>query len=366
MKNNSANQSYGNNADGFELSGGAVKRTIKAQGGDVVFTGGGNAIHTLPDESCTLGKRYFHGNGAKFENGIITGKAGLYVSAYAGNATASDIPCGFYPHFFGTKAITAIQGVLWTAMGMCKGSAVANTIGNITRVSDNVMGVRIGATAGANTSAASYNFFSMCAHDGSLAGMISKHGTYNGTGANRSIVFGGDEAWSPDLVIIKGAGAQAAVFRTSDTTYDSCNYFLDNTASLTTGITSMDTDGFTLGTSATVNSSNVKYTYQAYKTSADGDSDFALTNYVGIGGDGMHIDLPFQPDILYLIPAGANAVLMWTASHTAGSTSYVSAATADVANAVIKVDEYGFTVGANTSINTDGVKCVVVAIKCDR
>ena len=47
--NNSSNQDYKNNADGFELAGGTTKRKLTVQSGDVVLSGGSNTLSLTGD-----------------------------------------------------------------------------------------------------------------------------------------------------------------------------------------------------------------------------------------------------------------------------------------------------------------------------
>lgn len=362
-KQNSVGQDYTNNADGWSLGGGIVKRLLSLITGNVTIAGTGSYVHTFPSETCRLGKQRLHGNGAFYDNNCIHGKAGMAVISYTGNATARDIEAGFFPHSFFTKAITAVQGIMWTYWGMNKGSAVANTVGDITRVTDAGTGVRLGATAGSNTNAAGYRALALCAHDGSLTKMKSKVITWTGNASdNRQITGVGFQA---KYVIVKGAGAQSAVCKSSLHVGDTTSYFLIATADLADAIQTIDADGITIGTNATVNGNGVVYTGMFFADDVDGDSDFALTKYTGIAGDGYHIELPFQPNILFLIPGAALVPLMWNSAMADGKTGYVSAATADVSDAVIKADAFGFTVGNNVTINLTNQPTHVIAIRCD-
>lgn len=53
-KNNSSNQDYSNEADGFKLAGGTTKRTLTVTGADVGITGSGTNTQTFPSSSQTL------------------------------------------------------------------------------------------------------------------------------------------------------------------------------------------------------------------------------------------------------------------------------------------------------------------------
>lgn len=54
MANNSNNQDYSNEADGFILGGGTTERKLTVSGGDVAIAGSGTAVVTLPTATSTL------------------------------------------------------------------------------------------------------------------------------------------------------------------------------------------------------------------------------------------------------------------------------------------------------------------------
>lgn len=53
-ENNSSNQNYKNNADGFYLSGGTTPRKLTLSGGDVAIAGSGSAVLTFPSTTDTI------------------------------------------------------------------------------------------------------------------------------------------------------------------------------------------------------------------------------------------------------------------------------------------------------------------------
>lgn len=52
--NNSNNQEYSNESDGFKLGGGSTTRTLTFTGGDATVTGSGSAVITFPSTTSTL------------------------------------------------------------------------------------------------------------------------------------------------------------------------------------------------------------------------------------------------------------------------------------------------------------------------
>jgi hypothetical protein len=53
-KNSSVNLEISNDADGFSVAGGTVKRSIAVSGGDVELSGGGGFTYSFPGQSGTL------------------------------------------------------------------------------------------------------------------------------------------------------------------------------------------------------------------------------------------------------------------------------------------------------------------------
>ena len=54
VKQNSGNQDYTNNADGWDLSGGTTIRKLTHTGGDMTITGSGSNTYTFPAVTATL------------------------------------------------------------------------------------------------------------------------------------------------------------------------------------------------------------------------------------------------------------------------------------------------------------------------
>ena len=53
-KNNSSNQDYTNNSDGWDLKGGTTKRKLTLTGADITLTGSGSNTYTYPASTDTL------------------------------------------------------------------------------------------------------------------------------------------------------------------------------------------------------------------------------------------------------------------------------------------------------------------------
>lgn len=181
-------------------------------------------------------------------------------------------------------------------------------------------------------------------------------GSYTGSGATRSISGVG---FAPDLVLIKDNAANQAVFRTRQMPGDATAYMAAATADFAGGITSLDGNGFSLGTSTAVNTSGNTYHWQAFGNAYNPDtnsgaSDFAMGTYYGSSNDSRTIsDMPFQPDLVALKRNGASAGTFRTSAVT-GDLSSFFAATTETANVIQSLSTNGFQVGTSTIVNTSG------------
>jgi hypothetical protein len=178
-------------------------------------------------------------------------------------------------------------------------------------------------------------------------------GSYTGSGANRSISGLG---FGPNLVMINGEGSTYAVYRTDQMQGDATTYFASATADFTGGITSLDDDGFSLGTNSTVNTSGTTYHWQAFggAFTPDGNSgaaDFATGAYYGNGIDNRDIqDIPFQPDLVVVKRSGASLATIRTSLYTGDLSGYFNT-TADTSNLIQAINSDGFQVGTNAVVN---------------
>lgn len=94
-KNNTANQDYTNNADGWDLTGGTTKRKLTVTGGDITMSGSGANTFTFPSSSQTLvgrtstdtltGKTIVNGTGGN----SITGLGVTALSAITGTPSST-------------------------------------------------------------------------------------------------------------------------------------------------------------------------------------------------------------------------------------------------------------------------------------
>lgn len=221
-------------------------------------------------------------------------------------------------------------------------------------------GFTVGASAGANENTKTFYYAAFGgAVDPVASGTFSMMtGSYSGTGSGQSITGLG---FAPDLVMIKHtdqATDQYAVFRTRTLWGDSTLYFAEALTAFTGGITSLDSDGFTIGTHATVNTSGDTYYWQAFGNAFDpytntGAADFLIGVYTGNGLDSRDITrLPFQPDLVTIKRSSSgNFAATWRSSDLSGDNTGQFSAGAEVANRIQAINSDGFEIGDNNGVN---------------
>jgi len=185
-----------------------------------------------------------------------------------------------------------------------------------------------------------------------------KTGYYVGTGVGKSISGLG---FQPDLVIVKTDGAQRSVWRSSVMTGDESAYFDFSGGVLNGCITSLDGDGFTLGTDAKVNYNTLRYTWVAIGGS--GGSDFKVGSYTGTGVDNLNIaGIGFQPDMVWVKRKTTSYTFWLTSVMTPDATSYFAGGI-QVSNRIQALIADGFQVGNSSDVNTGGEVHYYVAFK---
>ncbi len=185
------------------------------------------------------------------------------------------------------------------------------------------------------------------------------NGTYPGNGGAARISVTG-LGFSPDLVMIKGGDTNYAVFSTSMMAPDYTAY-LANGAVLFTGGISLESDGFSVGSSATVNYSDVVYRWIAFGNS--GCADFKVGAYTGTAGDNRSIGgVDFTPDLVG-VKGNTTQVGTWRSAAIAGDSSAYFSGTANAANLVQALESTGFQIGTSALVNTAATAYFYFAFK---
>jgi hypothetical protein len=174
--------------------------------------------------------------------------------------------------------------------------------------------------------------------------MVPVHGSYVGNGSAQAISGLG---FAPAVVFIKG-GTNIAVWRTSTMAADSAKPAIGATAFTTGIITSLDADGFTVGSDAKVNANATTYHYLALPADA---ADTKVGSYTGNNQVAQAITgVGFQPDVVIVLGASTRNAYIKTDTMSATNSKSFSGSLDAVGITAIGAD--GFTVG--TSANTNG------------
>lgn len=234
------------------------------------------------------------------------------------------------------------------------GIATANLVNAVQTLQTD--GFQIGTAVQVNESAATFYWvaFGGAAEYIANGDFTMQTGTYTGTTASLPVTGIG---FAPDLVIIKDNTTNYAVFRTKVMAGDTTAYLSNAVANFTGGITTLDSNGFTVGTSTVTNTLGTTYQWQAFGNafntySNSGASDFAIGAYYGNGIDNRTISrLPFQPNMVGM-KRNSTSAGTWRSSSMAGDLSSFYGATAEAANYIQALNTDGFQVGTNAAVNT--------------
>lgn len=325
------------------------------------FTASGFVVGSAIDNVNTATYNFiaFKESSGVFDQGTYTGD-GL------DNKNISGV--GFQPEFVlvknSTSATTANRSSAISSLETYGDNATA--IGDTTASAANIIqgfhsdGFQVGTSVRANESGATFYYaaFAGVTPYSSSGTFTMESGTYTGTGVGFSIT---GIPFQPDLVIIKENSTQVGVFRIRLMYGDITAYLGAATADFAGGITSIISDGFTIGTSAIVNTNGNTYQWQAFGNAFNpytntGASDFAIGVLTGNGVDSRNITrIPWQPDFVLLKRNGASASVIRTSSQ-AGDLSGFLSATAEAANYVQQFNSDGFQIGnPGNNLNAAGV-----------
>ena len=334
-----------------QFFGGTIQNTIGA-----FFTTIDSDWFTVgTSNNANLGIYYY----VAFKN--TTGR--VNVGMYTGNATDNRNISGiwFRPNWvFIKNSATATASVYNTSHSYWDNtsffSATANAVNYIQELQTN--GFQVWSNAAIN---GSWNVIYWSAFWGvptptGNGKFTMKNWFYTWSGSAFSI---SDLGFNPDLVIIKHNDQvtdQYAVFRTRIMPWNSTAYFANAMANFAGGITSLNTNWFSIGTHATVNTLNDTYYWTAFGNARNPDTnswsnDFVIGAYIGNGIDNRDISyLPFQPDLITiksLIPyygVWRTSEMIWDFSNTFGAVAWL-------ANNIQQINSDGFQIGNSMMVN---------------
>ena len=213
-------------------------------------------------------------------------------------------------------------------------------------LTDDLLDVSITSAEGDTTQTRSESI-QMRAVGAYVAPMRLATGSYTGNGADNRQFTG--VGFQPDVVIIKSAQARAGIIRTSTMTGDAAKNVSSAGALAANLVQSLDTDGFTVGSSQDVNWSGYTYYWVAMKAG----SDLSVGAYVGNGIDNRSITgVGFQP--VWVITMGNGDQSVFRPASVSGDSSYLMTGTGQVTNRIQALQADGFQVGSNINVNESG------------
>ncbi len=290
----------------------------------------------------------------------------MKVARYAGNGTdnTSITGVGFQPDFLLVKNSTGTSSAWGLFMTTDMGEEYQSYLGGGGGLTNQLQkletdGFQVGPVAAVNGSGVTYSYAAFGgATDPTGSGTFKMAtGSYVGTGAQFSLSGVG---FAPDLVILKGTSATDAVWRIT-LMYGERSARFYNATYVNGALLSLDSDGFTIGTSTTANASGDTYHWQAFgnafnpKTQS-GAADFAIGMYIGNSIDNRNLTrlTPFQPNFVVTKYSsgllGTNIGHFRTSSHIGDSASYFEA-TADAANLIQGFNTDGVQLGTSSDVN---------------
>ena len=186
---------------------------------------------------------------------------------------------------------------------------------------------------------------------------VLKVGTYTGNGTSQSITGAG---FSPEYVATMSAGSDRAIQRFTGMT---STFQFDADTGNANRITSLNADGFSVGSDNTANRNGTVFHYVAFN---DVTGIVDANSYAGNGTDDRSVTgIGFQPD--YVIIRANDTATARQAQHRpaslTGTNSLFFSASANSTNAIQALQSDGFQVGTDTSVNASSPTYHYIAFK---
>jgi hypothetical protein len=287
---------------------------------------------------------------------IFPGAIKMATGSYAGDgADNRTITVGFQPDFVMVKDTGNREGA---ARSSSMGADLAKPMGSLTALAaDNIQtftanGFVVGTANRVNSSGRTYHWVAFKSNSQAM-----KVGTYNGNGTTQSITGLG---FSPELVILMGNNAQRALSRYSGM---SRSYGFDSSTGTSTGIASLDADGFSVGAAAEANANGIAYHYVAFNNVAN---SINVSSYAGNNTDDRNLaTVGFQPE--YVMVRADDSATARSAnarpSSLAGDNTLLFTATASGNNRIQALQSNGFQVGTGGDVNANSVNYYYLAVR---
>jgi hypothetical protein len=173
-------------------------------------------------------------------------------------------------------------------------------------------------------------------------------GSYTGNGTTQSI---GSMGFSPDYVMVLSAGADAPIQRSRTM---GSTFRFDEGAAAANGVTSLDSNGFSVGNSTEANVNTRTYHYVAWN---EVHGLMQESSYVGNGGDNRNVGgATFQPEYV-MVRSSTNGNICDRGVHRpaslVGDASLYFTNLANTTNVIQALQATGFQVGNDCKVNTN-------------
>lgn len=212
-------------------------------------------------------------------------------------------------------------------------------------------GFTIGNNARVNANGTTYYWMAFRSSAAEL-----KVGSYVGNGTSQSPSGFG---FSPEYVAVLPASTGRANQRFSGMTR---GFQFDNDTGSTTRVTTLNADGFSVGSSGDVNTNGITYHYVAWNDTA-GRID--VNSYAGTGSAKSVSGVGFQPE--YVMVRANDTGTARQGQHRpaalTGTGSLFNAALVNITTGITALQSNGFSVGTDTSVNANGVTYYYAAFK---
>lgn len=288
-------------------------------------------------------------------NGASTSSSGTFRMAqgtYTGNGAVQTIEnIGFAPDLVIIKNNAAQIMVFRTKLMALDSTAystgaTANYYGGILSLNEDSFDIGASLNTNANGNTYQWQAFGNAYDplDNTGASDFAIGATYGNGLTERNIT---NLPFAPDLVVVKSiTNAGAAVMKTSSHSGDFTSYF-QATADTAGIIPTLNSDGFQMGSNASVNTSAIVYFWFAFKTS----DNFKVGSYTGTGAAHSEtIAADFQSNLIWTKPSTNVGGITKPSTLTDPASQYFLA-TANANTQITSITSDGFSVGTGTGAN---------------
>lgn len=274
------------------------------------------------------------------------------VGSYSGNSSVTqDIVTGFQPDLVWVKRTTALAATFRTSsMSNNHAAFFTNTANNTTGIYFTTLNAN-GFTAGStnNTNGGLYYYVAFK----TLASKMAV-GQFTGDGVdNRNITGLGFE---PDVALVKQNSANAAAYSVTETWGD-YSHLTTATANAANNIQDLQADGFQVGNSVNVNATGIVSYYFALGGAPDpvpaGSFFMQRGSYTG-NGTSQDVETSFAPDLV-IVKGDTTQYAVFSTSLNHNLTHYFALSAVGFADGITAMGSTNFSVGAHTTVNSNGL-----------